>query len=53
VVHWEVYETGWPYASGGAPKRSIAGLANVLGGKTLLGWTFGNRFRGIFPLSGV
>lgn len=46
--HWHIYETGWPYASGGFIKRMIAGFANGFGGKQLLGITFGNRFCGIF-----
>jgi 2-polyprenyl-3-methyl-5-hydroxy-6-metoxy-1,4-benzoquinol methylase len=46
--YWRVYETGWPYASGGAIKRAISGLAEVLGGRQILGATFGNRFRGVF-----
>lgn len=46
--HWQVYETGWPYASGGAVKRIIAGLAIRLSGKQIVGSAFGNRFRGVF-----
>lgn len=46
--HWEVYETGWPYASGGTVKRLIAGLAIRLSGKLIDGSAFGNRFRGVF-----
>lgn len=46
--HWQIYETGWPYASGGAVKRLIAGLAIRLSGKKIIGSTFGNRFRGVF-----
>lgn len=45
---WQIYETGWPYASGGAIRRAVAGLAKMLGGKKVLGATFGNRFRGLF-----
>jgi SAM-dependent methyltransferase len=48
LQHWQVYETGWPYAGGGKLKRVIAGLAIGLGGKRLFGVTFGNRFCGIF-----
>lgn len=46
--YWRVYETGWPYANGGAIKRAIAGLAKAIGGKKILGTTFGNRFLGVF-----
>lgn len=48
LQHWHIYETGWPYASGGKIKRAIAGLAIRLGGKRLFGSTFGNRFCGLF-----
>lgn len=48
LKHWHVYETGWPYASGGLIKRAIAGLARGLGSKQLFGATFGNRFYGVF-----
>lgn len=49
--HWSVYETGWPYASGGRLKRSIANVAVAVGGRQLLAWTFGNRFRAILSVS--
>lgn len=49
-LHWDVHETGWPYASGGALKRAIAGVATALGGKRIGAATFGNRFRGVFRL---
>jgi len=49
-LHWDVHETGWPYANGGALKRAIAGAAALLGGKRIFGVTFGNRFRGVFRL---
>ena len=48
LKHWHVYETGWSYASGGAVKRLIAGLAIRLSGKEIVGSAFGNRFRGVF-----
>ena len=48
LKYWRVYETGWPYASGGAVKRAIAGLAMRLGGRQLFETTFGNRFHGVF-----
>lgn len=47
MVHWEVYDTGWPYANGGLIKRSIASLAVLLGGRHFAGATFGNRFKAI------
>jgi SAM-dependent methyltransferase len=49
-VHWDVHETGWPYASGGPLKRAIARVAMALGGKRIGGSAFGNRFRGVFRL---
>jgi SAM-dependent methyltransferase len=48
LLHWEIFETGWPYASRGGIKRTIASTAARLGGASLLGMTFGNRFRGVF-----
>jgi SAM-dependent methyltransferase len=49
-LHWDVHETGWPYANGGALKRALADSAVLLGGKKTFGVTFGNRFRGVFRL---
>jgi len=49
-LHWDVHETGWPYASGGALKRAIAHAAASLGGTEICGVTFGNRFHGLFRL---
>lgn len=48
LKYWHVYETGWPYASGGAVKRAIGGVARLVSGKRLFGVTLGNRFRGVF-----
>ena len=48
LQHWDIYETGWPYAGGGPLKRLIAWLATRLGGKEMFGATFGNRFCGLF-----
>ena len=45
--HWQVYETGWPYASGSFIKRSIAAFAKLIGGKYFVGITFGNRFKAV------
>jgi SAM-dependent methyltransferase len=50
LVRWDIHETGWPYANGGTLKQIIAGTAFLLGGKRLVGATFGNRFRGVFRL---
>jgi SAM-dependent methyltransferase len=50
-LHWDVHETGWPYASGGALKRAIAGAGALLGGRKIFGVTFGDRFRGVFRLA--
>jgi len=44
IRHWQVYETGWPYGSGGFVKRCIAAFALLLSGRRFLGVTFGNRF---------
>ena len=52
-LHWNVHETGWPYASGGPLKRAIASVAMALGGKQICGAAFGNRFRGVFRLPGT
>jgi 2-polyprenyl-3-methyl-5-hydroxy-6-metoxy-1,4-benzoquinol methylase len=47
---WELYETGWPYAQGGAVKRAISGLAiRSASGRAFRG-VLGNRFRGLFLL---
>jgi SAM-dependent methyltransferase len=51
VLHWEVTEDGWPYSAGGLVKRGIARMAASLGGKTVAGRTFGNRFRGVFRVA--
>ncbi len=48
LLSWSVYETGWPYASGGAVKRAIASVARLVSGKRLFSVTLGNRFRGVF-----
>jgi 2-polyprenyl-3-methyl-5-hydroxy-6-metoxy-1,4-benzoquinol methylase len=49
-LYWNVYETGWPYSTGSALKRTIAVAALFLGGKRVMGATFGNRFHGMFRL---
>ena len=45
--HWQVYETGWPYKSGGFLKQTIAAFASCIGGRRFKGVTFGNRFKAI------
>ena len=50
LLLWSVYETGWPYASGGAVKRVIAGVARLMSGQRLFGVILGNRFRGVFRM---
>ena len=49
-LHWEIYETGWPYINNGVIKNSIAKIAIYLGGKKFFSKVMGNRFRGIFKL---
>ena len=49
-LHWEVYETGWPYINNGIIKNSIAKIAIYLGGRKFFSKVMGNRFRGIFKL---
>lgn len=48
LKYWQIFETGWPYANGGAVKRTISRVAVCLSGRQFLGVTFGNRFRGLF-----
>ena len=45
MIHWQIYETGWPYAQGGLIKRTIAFFAKMIGGKRVASITFGNRFK--------
>lgn len=49
-LHWEVYETGWPYVNNGFLRNLIAQLAIFLGGKKFFSSVMGNRFRGIFTI---
>ncbi len=53
LLHWEIYETAWPYAGGGLIKCAISRAALWLGGKRLGGTTFGNRFTGVFRFQGA
>jgi 2-polyprenyl-3-methyl-5-hydroxy-6-metoxy-1,4-benzoquinol methylase len=48
LLHWEVFETGWPYANGAGVRKTIASMATLVSGVSFLGMTFGNRFRGVF-----
>ena len=47
MTYWKVYETGWPYRSGGLIKRSIAKIAIFMGGWIIFRLCFGNRFKAI------
>jgi 2-polyprenyl-3-methyl-5-hydroxy-6-metoxy-1,4-benzoquinol methylase len=49
-LHWDVHETGWPYAGGCALKQTIASAALLLGGTRIMGLSFGNRFRSVFRI---
>ena len=49
-LHWEVYETGWPYVNNGFLRNIIARLAIFFGGKRFFSLRMGNRFRGIFRI---
>ena len=53
LLHWRVYETGWPYAQGGFLKKRIAHLAIALGSRRLGTLTYGNRFEAIFKCGDV
>ena len=53
LVHWSIEETGWPYANGGAVKRTIAAFAIAVGGSRFMGITFGNRFCSIHRFGAV
>ena len=44
-LHWQVEETGWPYAAGGFAKRLIAVTARRLSGWRFMGCVLGNRFQ--------
>ena len=51
LLHWEVFETGWPYADGDGVKRRISDVALALGGREAFGYVLGNRFRALYRLS--
>ena len=50
-LHWEVYETGWPYLNSGFLKNIIASMAIRLGGMRVFSQIMGNRFRGVFRVT--
>ncbi len=52
LIHWEIYETGWPYANSGIIKNLISRVAIGLSGVSIGRATLGNRFTGIFQYSG-
>ena len=45
IIDYEIYETGWPYNSGGYLKKSIALLAILFSNLNIFGFKIGNRFR--------
>ena len=45
IIDYEIYETGWPYNSGGYLKKSIAVLAILFSNLNIFGFKIGNRFR--------
>jgi 2-polyprenyl-3-methyl-5-hydroxy-6-metoxy-1,4-benzoquinol methylase len=52
LIHWQIYETGWPYAEGGVIKKMISRVAVFMGGQRICGVTFGNRFIGLYRYNG-
>jgi len=47
MCHWQIYETGWPYKSGGVIKSYIAKSAIFLSGRHIKDMTYGNRFKAL------
>ncbi len=45
VINYEVFETGWPYNSGGPVKIFIAKLGIIFSKINIFGFRIGNRFR--------
>ena len=45
IIDYEIYETGWPYNSGGYLKKSIAITAILISKLNVFGFKIGNRFR--------
>tara|TARA_B100001175_G_scaffold317519_1_gene334764 strand:+ start:1849 stop:2718 length:870 start_codon:yes stop_codon:yes gene_type:complete len=45
IIHYKIYETGWPYNSGGYFKQSIALAAIFFSKLNFFGFKIGNRFR--------
>jgi 2-polyprenyl-3-methyl-5-hydroxy-6-metoxy-1,4-benzoquinol methylase len=53
TLHWRVYESGWPYAGQGVVRDGLAQIAVAMGGWGLRDWRLGNRFEGIFQVTGA
>ena len=53
LLHWSVYESGWPYLNNGFLKSLIANISIFMSGFKVGQVTFGNRFQGIFKLSNL
>ena len=47
LLHWRVYETGWPYINGRGIKKVIGKVAVFFSGLRIFGITFGNRFEAV------
>ncbi len=45
IIDYKIYETGWPYNSGGYLKKSIAIAAILISKLNVFGFKIGNRFR--------
>ena len=45
IINYKIYETGWPYNSGGYLKQSIALAARLFSKLNIFGFKIGNRFR--------
>ena len=45
IIDYEIFETGWPYNSGGYLKKSIALIAILFSNLNIFGFKIGNRFR--------
>ncbi|RPG55920.1 MAG: class I SAM-dependent methyltransferase [Flavobacteriales bacterium TMED235] len=45
IIDYEIFETGWPYNSGGYLKKSIALMAILFSNLNIFGFKIGNRFR--------
>ena len=45
IIDYKIYETGWPYNSGGYLKKIIALAAILFSQLNFFGFKIGNRFR--------